>query len=107
MSDDDPFGTVTEDELDAARVQIRDNAPDTIHLQWDGDCDVTMVYGEPYADEVTWSIERIWDGDIEYVRASRYREAVELLRSEPMHSQDDKWCEWDNKRNAFLAGEAE
>ena len=46
-------------------------APERIHLQWDGDCDVTMVYGEPYADEVTWSMDRIWDGDIEYVRKDK------------------------------------
>ena len=53
-------------------------APERIWLQWFGDSDPDDP-GEVYIDDVTWQDERIFDHDIEYVRADRYREAVELL----------------------------
>lgn len=56
------------------------SAPDTIYLQWYGDADMTYLDDDdnevPIPDEemdvdpdvVTWCVERIYDGDIEYRR---------------------------------------
>ena len=55
-------------------------APERIWLQWFGDSDPDDP-GEVYIDDVTWQDERIFDHDVEYVRADKadaLAEAVEL-----------------------------
>lgn len=52
------------------------NPPDHIYLQWNGDADPDEP-GAPYEPEVTWSRERIFDGDIEYIRADTITSAAE------------------------------
>jgi hypothetical protein len=48
--------------------------PTTIYLQWHGDSD---DLDEPiHEDEVTWCRDRIFDGDIEYIRADAVRAAL-------------------------------
>jgi hypothetical protein len=84
MSDDDPFGPVTEDELDAARVQLRGgehttDAPERIYLQWDGDGDLDYDHNPPEFAGVTWAAERVFDGDIEYVRKDKADALAEAL----------------------------
>ena len=46
------------------------SAPERIFLQWHGDGDPDEP-GEVYIDEVTWQDERIFDHDVEYVRADK------------------------------------
>lgn len=52
--------------------------PTTIYLQWHGDSeDIDEPIQEDAIGEVTWCRDRIYDGDIEYVRADAVREALE------------------------------
>lgn len=45
--------------------------PPRIWLQWHGDGDSSN--GNPVlTDEVTWNAEKVWRGDVEYVRADCY-----------------------------------
>ena len=52
-------------------------APERIWLQWHGDGDP----GEVYVDEVTWCLDHIFDGDIEYVRKDRADALAEALET--------------------------
>jgi len=53
------------------------DAPKRIWLQWDGSADEDEV-GEPYPPEVTWCQDRVFDRDVEYVRADE----IERLKAE-------------------------
>ena len=65
--------------------------PDRLWLQWDGDVEHPGdEMRDPYLNEVTWSKDRVYKHDIEYVRAESpsracgespaLRKAVEALR---------------------------
>lgn len=61
--------------------------PSRIFLQWFGDELDPDPGDDVLASEVSWSLERIFDADVEYVRANllptveaQLAEAVELLR---------------------------
>jgi len=57
------------------------DAPKRIWLQWDGSADEDEV-GEPYPPEVTWCQDRVFDRDVEYVRAD------EIARLQSGHCKD-------------------
>ncbi len=48
------------------------NPPDRIFLQWHGDADANLYRGEE-PGEVTWSSERIFHSDIQYVMCKKKR----------------------------------
>ena len=68
------------------------NVPERIWLQWHGDGDPDDP-GEVCVDEVTWEQERIFDGDIEYVRrdkADALADALEMITTfDPSDGQCD------------------
>lgn len=58
--------------------------PERIYLQLYGDEDPSLHRGEPTPDisEATWWDERVWDWDIEYIRADIRDKEVEKLKAE-------------------------
>lgn len=58
--------------------------PAVIWLQWHGDerPDEDGEFTEPDPDhnDVTWCQNKVFDGDVEYVRSTQFRQALELLK---------------------------
>lgn len=49
---------------------IEKSAPEKIYLQWHGDADPEIETAAVHEMAVTWSRERVFDNDIEYVMKS-------------------------------------
>ena len=81
------------------------DAPERIWLQWFGD-GAPDDPGEVYIDEVTWQDERIFDGDIEYVRkdkADALAEAVQLVKENLDEGSFDLLTAFRHLRRALAA----
>ena len=63
------------------------NAPDKIYLQVCGDCPLDRAECEKCRfvelEEITWSEEKIFDKDVEYIRKDLLLEWAKELTSEP------------------------
>ena len=55
------------------------DAPKTIYLQWHGDGDPEFDNGAPEYADVTWAAERVFDGDVTYVREAEITRLRELV----------------------------